>query len=247
MKCQKCGTEFENAKFCPECGTPVNISNAADEQPQSTQTVQPAKEKTPFFKNRNFWIIAGIVVIVFLIIIAVFKPKNDNPAPVPDGSTVAADKDTSTTVENKATEKATSAATESKPTDKSYYTIGESCTLNNITATVTDCEVFNYENRFVEKKDGYIYIKVNVKLENNSDKDQSLGSANFECYADNQSIDDSVLVSQDDYLKAFDKISPGRYISGAIYYEIPQGSDVELEFSSDWVAKKNKAIFKLDY
>lgn len=241
MKCQKCGTEFENAKFCPECGTPVNTSGT---QPQETQL---SEKKTPLVKKPSFWIIMGVIVIVLIIISVVFTPKNNTTAQTSDASTAAVDKDTSTTAENKAAEKATSAATESKPTNKSYYTIGESCTLNNITATVTGCEVFNYENRFIEKKDGYIYIKVNVKLENNSDKDQSLGSANFECYADNQSIDDSVLVSQDDYLKAFDKISPGRYISGAIYYEIPQGSDVELEFSSDWVAKKNKAIFKLDY
>lgn len=96
MKCQKCGTEFTNANFCPNCGAPVDSTDTSATQAQPGQPIQQPKEKKPFFKKLNFWIIIiSSIVIILLVILGVSTKNNNTPATAPDNSSVVANNDTS--------------------------------------------------------------------------------------------------------------------------------------------------------
>ena len=226
MKCSKCGTEFENAKFCPECGTQVIMPDTTA-QTQQTQII----EKKPLLVQKVwFWVVIIVLIAAMASIAVVFVPKNDTP-------TNKQSNNTAVSVSKDITE---------KPTEKTYYSIGETCELDGIAATVDSCELFEYDSLVIKPEEGKVFLKVHVTIENRSNKDASLGSANFDCYADNAAVRDKYLVL-DDRITGFDNISPGRAVSGCIYYEIQKGSKIELEFTPDWVLKEKKAIFKLDY
>lgn len=86
MKCKNCGTEY-NGKFCPECGTKAEIEQEQiqqqvqertqeQEQQQHPQVqeqqfqsvVQLSQSKKPFYKNKVFWVISTVAVLVILLI-----------------------------------------------------------------------------------------------------------------------------------------------------------------------------------
>lgn len=61
MYCKNCGKEIDSgAKFCQECGTPVQ----EPAQPQGgPEIIKPKKAKKPFYKRWWFWVIVVILVL----------------------------------------------------------------------------------------------------------------------------------------------------------------------------------------
>jgi len=242
-QCPNCGKELKDEKFCPECGRPVSESDCVQAvNTDNSAENSNAKANTSSAKPKNNSKLSTILIIVgALLVAAVFLVYNftkDNNKKSASGTSYMPSTSSSSIYPSAETK-----PTESDPV-KEYYSVGESCTLEGITATIDSCEIFNYDG-FIKPKDDCVFIKVHVKVENNSNKDETLGSVNFDCYADNQIVDNRFL-SVDGYL-SYDTIAPGRYISGDLYYEVPKNSDVELEFTPEWILSKHKAIFKLEY
>lgn len=75
MFCQKCGTQYENAKFCPECGASADGS-IPFQQPQQPPIYQPYQlpVKEPKKKKKGcliaFLVCIGIILIPIGIIVA---------------------------------------------------------------------------------------------------------------------------------------------------------------------------------
>lgn len=233
--CQNCGTKLEGAKFCPNCGQPVNQTEQNIQPVQITeqQPIQPpeqgAKNKTrTVIEQPWFWAVSIAVIVFLVVILIVCVPKNSN----------------SSSSKNYNQSQSSSKSSSSVKKNKDYYTVGESCELNGISAKISSCEIYNFD--YLEPADGKMFIKVHAKLTNLNTEDESLGKANFQCYANNTVVND-MYVYDDNSLTAFDNVSYGRSVEGDIYYEVPLGADIELEFSPNWVYSKEKGLFKLDY
>jgi len=79
MVCDKCGTQYENAKFCPECGTPAK-GYAPVQQPELPyqQWQPPVIQKK---KSKKGFIIAAIIVgaiILIVILVSILNGGNGN-------------------------------------------------------------------------------------------------------------------------------------------------------------------------
>lgn len=60
MYCSNCGKEIGDAKFCPECGAPVN-QRQSTQQPE--REVKMNKPKKPIYKKVWFWVIIVILLL----------------------------------------------------------------------------------------------------------------------------------------------------------------------------------------
>lgn len=231
--CPYCGKELNNEKFCPECGKPIINESTSETPPVS---ISPQSPPTPPKSKKGLTLSTVLIILGSLIVAAMvvyYILNKDNKSTNKSSGLI-----------NSSSKVTSQLPIESEQPVKQRYSVGDSCTLEGITATVDSCEVFKYDG-YSQPKDGYIYIKVHAIVENNSDKDVTLGSVNFECYANDQKIDNSFF-AVDNYL-SYGRISPGRYISGDIYYEVPLGADIELEYTPEWLMKKQKVIFELEY
>lgn len=64
MYCKNCGKEIEpDAKFCQECGTPVQEPAQPQAGPEIIPEEKPKKGKKPFYKRWWFWAIVVILVL----------------------------------------------------------------------------------------------------------------------------------------------------------------------------------------
>lgn len=100
MLCKKCGAEYENAKFCPECGTPANEGFQANQpQPPAQQWQPPANQPQPKKKKKGcliaFLVVAGIL-LVFIIIAVSGGGDDKEKTPAVNGNTVITTQTTKT-------------------------------------------------------------------------------------------------------------------------------------------------------
>lgn len=64
MYCRNCGNEIDpGAKFCQECGAPVQEPAQPLAGPEIIPEVKPKKVKKPFYKRWWFWVIVVILVL----------------------------------------------------------------------------------------------------------------------------------------------------------------------------------------
>lgn len=64
MYCKNCGKEIgPGAKFCQECGSPVQEPVQPQVGPEVIPEVKPKKVKKPFYKRWWFWVIVVILVL----------------------------------------------------------------------------------------------------------------------------------------------------------------------------------------
>lgn len=64
MFCKNCGKEIESgAKFCQECGAPVQEPAQPQVGPEIIPEAKPKKTKKPFYKRWWFWVIVVILVL----------------------------------------------------------------------------------------------------------------------------------------------------------------------------------------
>ena len=96
----------------------------------------------------------------------------------------------------------------------------------------------------MQPKKGHIYYRMEFEFENIGDSDQTISSmASWHCYADGYAVDTSYEAGADadDMIDA--TLSPGKKVSGAVYYEIPKKSKkITLEFETNFWSQ-DKIIF----
>lgn len=241
MFCPNCGQQQpDNSKFCNNCGKPLQATPAVPQQPVVTATpvapppinqvpVQPApKRRKPWYARWWIWVILGVVSTLIISVIGNTYGKKTKPSNTGTNSSVAV-----------------SGNQNSVTNEPEFYTIGDSYEANGLIITVDNCEEYVNDNKYYQPKDGNIYIKVHITIENNSTSDKSVGTGLFECYADNAIIDREWLVGDDDDLTIYDSISPGRTVSGSLYYEVPKGSSVELEFTPSYLSNSKRVVYKI--
>ena len=112
MFCKNCGKEIEpGAKFCKECGAPVEAPAQPQAGPEIIPEVKPKKAKKPFYKRWWFWVIVAILVLGSCGKTSTKTSKNAEPtansaptvATEPSETTVAAATSSSEEIDNAAT------------------------------------------------------------------------------------------------------------------------------------------------
>ena len=114
--------------------------------------------------------------------------------------------------------------------------VGEVLETSKLKVTYVSVAEYVSDNQFLQPKEGYKYIRYEFEIENISNSDHTLTSADFSCYADGYLSDSTYF---NDSL-SIDTISSGRKIKVALYYEVPSDAqEIELEFeTSFWTQKK---------
>lgn len=91
--------------------------------------------------------------------------------------------------------------------------------------------------------DGKKYVKADFSFENNGKSDAYVSSADFSCYADNESCDQSFIASVNEF--SGDTLSTGRKINFSVVFAVPVDAEsIELEYTAN-IWSSEKVIIKL--
>ena len=202
--------------FCKKCGAELNGNTCPN-------GCKPQKEKKPIFKKWWFWVIVGIVVISIV--------SSGNKETTPSTGT--------TNTNNSSVSSKTETTTPADP----FYHAGDVIDANGLKITYVKAEKHEEKNQFLQPKDGYMYIKLFLSVENTSSSDRFISSLEFDCYADGKKQE--VYYGGDETLEG-GTLSSGRKDEGYIYFSVPKdATDIEVEYeTSFWTDKK--AILKVE-
>ena len=206
--------------ICEKCGV-VYEGNFCPNGCNSPTVAKKAKK--PIYKKWWFWLIIGIVVVS----IASAGKNEDTPS-----------SDT-----QKSTNSNTTIQTENTVADDPYYHPGDMIDANGLQITYVKAEKHKEKNQFLQPKDGYMYVKLYLAVENTADADRYISSFEFECYADGKKQE--ALYTGDEGLEG-GNLSAGRKDEGYIYFSVPKNAkDIEVEYeTSFWTDKK--AVLKVE-
>ena len=108
------------------------------------------------------------------------------------------------------------------------YHVGDILETKQLRITYLSCGEFGSDNMFIQPKDGYKYLYIELEFENISDSDEYVSSFSFDCFADGSACCQSYYTG-DDNLDA--TISSGRKTKGKVVFEIPKdATTVEFEY-----------------
>lgn len=125
--------------------------------------------------------------------------------------------------------------------------VGGSFEKDGLKGTVNDADTdfTDYDDPygFYKPGDGKKYVKADFSFENNGKSDAYVSSADFSCYADNESCDQSFIASVNEF--SGDTLSTGRKISFSVVFAVPVDAEsIELEYTTN-IWSSEKVIIKL--
>lgn len=128
-------------------------------------------------------------------------------------------------------------------TSEGAHKVGDVIEVDGLTIQYLACNEYKSSNQFIQPRDGYHFVQIELEFENTSSSDESISSFSFNCYADGITCNQSFIDEND--LSA--TISPGRKTKGSVTFEVPNDANiVEVEFNYD-VWSSNKIVFSIEY
>ena len=113
--------------------------------------------------------------------------------------------------------------------------VGGSFEKDGLKGTVNDAdtEFTDYDDPygFYKPGDGKKYVKADFSFENNGKSDAYVSSADFSCYADNESCDQSFIASVNEF--SGDTLSTGRKINFSVVFAVPVDSQYMVKRKSN--------------
>ncbi len=111
---------------------------------------------------------------------------------------------------------------------KDAFHVGDILETSKLRITYLSCGELKSDNMFMQPKDGFKYLYIELDFENISNSDQFVSSFDFDCFADGSACSQS-LYTGDDKLDA--TISAGRKTKGKVVFEVPNdATTVEFEY-----------------
>lgn len=119
------------------------------------------------------------------------------------------------------------------------FNVGEVVETSDLKISFLSAGEYTSDNEFLQPKDGCVYYRMEFEFENISDSDQYVSSYDWDCYADSYSVEQT-WIGEDD-LNA--TLSAGKKTKGAVYFEVPAGSnEITLEYETNFWTE-DKVIF----
>lgn len=174
------------------------------------------KTKKPWYKRVWVWI--GIVVL--LLIIGGATASEDNPKLADESSSVSS----------------------SKQEQKTVFKVGDTIDFDSKKVTVVSAERnWNSGNEFISPESGKEFVKVQVKIENNSDSEASYNTFDWKMQDSDGNIQDvdASAFSADGALDSGNLASSGK-VAGFLVFQVSAGdTGLTLRYeSSFWSDKK---------
>ena len=209
--CKHCKTEIPAAaKVCPNC----------------------RKKQGGIFK----WII--IAVIAFIVIGVAAGGGDDDKETAKQASNTNTAENTVVANDVSTTAQAETVVEETETKDK-YY-VGDTWENKYVLVSYDECGEYVSDNQFIQPKDGNKYIYAKFTFENIGKSDTTVGSWDFDCYADGFACDATYVGEDSGFSQT---LSVGRKINGSVYFEVPKdATEIELEYSPNFLTSE-KIVF----
>jgi len=116
------------------------------------------------------------------------------------------------------------------------YHVGDVIETKNLRIKYLNAAEYKSDNMFLEPKDGYNFVYIELEVENLSNTDQLFSYFSFNCYADGVSCDG--FYGMDDAISS--NLSSGRKAKGTVAFEVPKDAQsIEFEFEDNlWTDSK---------
>lgn len=122
------------------------------------------------------------------------------------------------------------------------FYVGDVLETKKIRLSYLSCGEYIDDNMFVEAGAGNKFVYFEYEFENIGDTDVSVGSFDFDCYADGYDAKSSMCTA-DNAMISITTLSPGRKTNGIVVFEVPQNAEViEVEYETSYWTQ-DKAIF----
>ena len=107
---------------------------------------------------------------------------------------------------------------------KKEYKQSESVTYKDVKYSITNVERTKGSNKFWQAKEGYEYVKVNIKIENLSDKKISYNALDFQM-VNGDGVEASVydITAEEDVMLSSGELDAGGKVEGVIVWEQKKG------------------------
>ena len=131
-------------------------------------------------------------------------------------------------------------STTSEEEQSKEFAVGDVVETDNFRISFLSAE--EYTEEYSTPSEGNVYYRMEFEFENISDSDQLASSYDFECYADDYSVEQSWI--GDDDLNS--TLSPGKKAKGAVYFEVPKDAEsIVLEYETNFLSEdKVKFVVK---
>lgn len=103
------------------------------------------------------------------------------------------------------------------------FKVGDIIESDDFRITYISCGEYITDSKIYKPAEENHFVYFEFEFENISDRDQSIGYYDFDCFADGMSCDSKNL-SNDDVLRA--KLSPGRKAKGTVIFEVPIDAEI---------------------
>ncbi len=130
-------------------------------------------------------------------------------------------------------------------TQKAEYAVNEEIEQDNVVLTVTDVQR-NYSsgNEFIRPEAGNEYIRVNVKIVNNSNTPRSYNPFDFKVQNSTGNRKDNTYIGEVPNELSYGELASGGSVVGNLIFEVPNGdSNLKLIYNSSFWG--NEVVVKL--
>lgn len=186
-------------------------------------------------KTKIICLILAILLFAFMAVASSNDDDDDKDFSIHSGSSKSSSKS-----DEKESDDADNDDEESSENNKLY--VGDTLDVKGLKITYEKAEKYTSDNEFIQPEKGNMYIRMFFSIKNDSGKDKTIGSFDFECYADGEACNKEYLTG-DEVLDSVTTLSDGRSTKGYVYFEVPKTAKViEVEYETSWL-KSSKAIF----
>ncbi|MDR2515726.1 MAG: DUF4352 domain-containing protein [Christensenellaceae bacterium] len=187
-------------------------------------------------------ILAGISLVVYFIVLSGLRAVSSALNEAGNDVAVVTNQTTSTPESVSQAAPALAEGNAMVQEETAVYGVGDTIVNGDLEITVAAIEVYEHDSRFLQPKEGYIYIRVDLAAANTSASKVSsvYGGASFTAYADDEAVEQKYL-SADDSKSFSGEIAPGKRLSGSIFYEVPKGLRAfELQYAPDMFSRSKR-------
>ena len=181
-----------------------------------------SKDKKPIYKKIWFWV--GVIIIISII-----GGAGSQQAKKVGESSSSSDNSSSASSEQEKTSD-----------EKTEFKIGDVIAFDGKELTVEKVERnYNTGSQFITPKEGKEFVKINVKIENKSDKELDYNSFDFKVEDNQGAIETYSVMAQSDDAINYGELAKNGKKTGSVVFEVPTGSALKLHYQpSFWSNKK---------